>query len=247
MKPATYSIHDFTFKGTSLSELRHIIKEVFDQHIYYFESNVSKPRIIDLGAHIGIATHYFAKMHPNAEITSVEPHPLAFKLLKENCDWNRLNNVTVVQAAVVPTHTVPASQEVTETTTKLYTDSAKEWLSSTSIYNRAWNKTQEDMVEITVPTIHLAKLIHSKPVDLLKIDIEGAEWDVLLKAGDELRNVAHLILEYHPRFTQDEQKIVQHLKKFGLQLTEDLPISPKKRKKLHIVEFKNNKLLRKRS
>jgi FkbM family methyltransferase len=243
MKKATYSIHDYTFEGTNFQELRNIVNEVFDQHIYYFETDTPNPRIIDIGAHVGIATHYFARTHPTAEILAVEPHPVSYSLLQENCNWNRLTNVTTLQAAVVPnpsfSHEKPPSQ------TTLFTDKSGEWLSSTSTQNGGWNDGQEGMTEITIPAITLAKLIDDKPVQLLKMDIEGAEWEVLLRAGEELRNIERLILEYHPQRDRQLDKLVAALQQFQLRPFPPIPVSPKKRRQLQMLEFVNKKLAKK--
>jgi FkbM family methyltransferase len=241
MKKATYSIHDYTFQGTDLAELRHIVNEVFDQHIYYVEIDHPEPRIIDVGAHIGVATHYFKRTHPTANLTAVEPHPVAFNLLQENCSWNRLENVSFIHAAVV-TETQKATNQNHIT---LHTDAQGEWLSSTSILERGWNAGQDGMHEITVPAITLTELINNQPVQLLKMDIEGAEWDVLLSAGEELRLVERLVLEYHPYQEHDVNKLVAALQQYQLRLTEPIPASPKKRRQLQILEFVNKKLAKK--
>lgn len=252
MKTTNYSIHDYTFQGTNLRELRNIVNEVFDQHSYYFETQNPNPRIIDIGAHIGVATHYFAHTHPGATIIAVEPHPVSFSMLQENCEWNRLSdkaNITFIQAAIVPNHILnqdfQQNSEKGSSQTTLYTDQTGEWLSSTSIQNGGWNAEQEDMTEIIVPALTLAELIDNQPVQLLKMDIEGAEWDVLLNAGEELRLVERLILEYHPKRDLHVQKLLSALQQFQLRLIEPLPVSPKKRRQLQILEFVNKKLAKK--
>jgi hypothetical protein len=49
---------------------------------------------------------------------------------------------------------------------------------------------------IQVATVRLAELLGSQ-VDLLKLDIEGAECDVLLDCEPRLRNISHLFVEFH--------------------------------------------------
>src|SRR5206468_1716479 len=44
-----------------------------------------------------------------------------------------------------------------------------------------------------------------KPVDFLKIDIEGAEYQVMMDIVDQLYHVKNLFLEYHGSFHQNKQ------------------------------------------
>lgn len=226
------SIHGYTLYGSDLEELKAIIKEVFQQHCYYFESEKKDPLIFDFGAHVGVATHYFKHIYPEAQVVAFEPHPRSFKLLQKNVEWNRLEDVLRIQAALIPSHS-------TAKNLTLYTDNEGTWLSSSSIQDRAWNGGQDDMKAITVPTITLANALANagQKVDVVKMDIEGAEWDVLMSAKAELKEIKRLILEYHPRRTRHLPDLVDHLEKFGLFLTEPLSQSPKKNRELQILEF----------
>jgi hypothetical protein len=50
---------------------------------------------------------------------------------------------------------------------------------------------------VTVPSLRLADLIAHEPVDLLKLDIEGAEAAVLADCGHVLRNVSAMVIDLH--------------------------------------------------
>jgi hypothetical protein len=47
-----------------------------------------------------------------------------------------------------------------------------------------------------IPTIRLKDYL-TTPVDFLKIDIEGAEWEVLEDCAGQLQQVENLFVEYH--------------------------------------------------
>jgi hypothetical protein len=49
---------------------------------------------------------------------------------------------------------------------------------------------------MSVPTVLLADYLDA-PVDLLKMNIEGAEWPVLKAAESKIRQVREIIIEYH--------------------------------------------------
>jgi len=57
--------------------------EIVIRDSYKLQSLVFKPDVIfDIGANIGVFTHYAHKLFPDAKIVSVEPHPSNFAILK---------------------------------------------------------------------------------------------------------------------------------------------------------------------
>jgi hypothetical protein len=74
--------------------------------------------------------------------------------------------------------------------------SPDKWYSVGGIHDGAWNGKQKSW-KIEVKCRPLTEYL-TMPVDLLKMDIEGAELKVLQAAGEKLKAVKHLIMEYHP-------------------------------------------------
>lgn len=220
------STERFTITGTNHQELRGLIREVFKEHVYYFETDRPKPYIIDLGAHVGVATLYFSYIAPNAQIMAVEPNPKTFALLQQNLTENFVDNVTAIEAAVA---TRKGSQ-------RFFMDkTTDQWYSTSGFEKGAWNHRQESE-EITVATMTLTELI-THPVDLLKMDIEGAETEVLLSTTDALRLINHLILEFHPGGLNSLERITDHLNHFGLKPLEPQSKKPSDRPRLQLIEF----------
>src|SRR5690349_947133 len=83
-------------------EFNELKKELYTEHRYYLELDKEDPVILDMGAHIGLATLYFKQIYPEATITAFEPHPGNFAILQKNVLENQLKNVALVQAAVAP-------------------------------------------------------------------------------------------------------------------------------------------------
>ena len=54
--------------------------------------------------------------------------------------------------------------------------------------------------------IHMAVLIHKRKVEFIKIDIEGAEYDVLEECKARMGSVGAITLEYH----QNERNLASH-------------------------------------
>ena len=183
---AATRLGNFTVNYHNLEEYHHIKREIFVDHIYYFESENPDPLIIDAGAHIGLATLYFKHLFPAARIIAIEPNPTSFKLLEQNVWENNLSDVKCIHGALIDDD----RENIT-----LFQDVKKEWLMTTSIHEGAWSGDQKTE-PIVVPALKLAQLI-TEPVELLKMDIEGSELKVLRGARHSLDVVKNLRLEFH--------------------------------------------------
>jgi FkbM family methyltransferase len=190
------------------SELENIRREIFNEGIYNLRLDTDKPFIIDGGAHIGMATIFFKSQYPKSQILAIEPNPRSFKLLQTNVEQNDLQNVTLMNSALGP-------KEGTKT---LYIDPTDDrWDSSASFHHGGWTGGHNTK-DIQVPTVSLSSLIMNRRVDLLKLDIEGAEQKVLIEAEQHLGNIKNIIIEFHPVGGQNLQKIVRLLRKNGFEV-----------------------------
>jgi FkbM family methyltransferase len=190
----------YTVFFTQSEEFHRLKQEIFSQHVYYFETAQPQPKILDIGAHIGLSTLYFKKLFPGAKITAVEPLPPNFRLLEENIWQNRLEGVNTIEAAVWST---PGEL------TFYYDESPYQWFSTASTLPQAWNE-QQQTASTTVSAITLSSLL-SEPIDFLKLDIEGAEQGILEEAHDRLHFVKEMIVEFHPVPHQSLPKLISLL------------------------------------
>lgn len=160
-------------------------KEIFSQEIYKFNNSSSNPVIIDCGANIGLSTLYFAIAYPNSKVFAFEPDNVIFNLLQKNINDNKLANVTIYNEAV--------------------------WIKDAelSFSNKGSEASQIDTTgqSVTkVKAIHLAQfLAQFEKIDFLKMDIEGAEFDVVKNCASELHKVQHFFLEYHGTSSETEK------------------------------------------
>jgi FkbM family methyltransferase len=151
-----------------------VLSEVFVERVYAFGLPAAAPRVIlDLGAHIGASVLFFHERFPDARIVALEPDPGTFERLRRNVGG--LPGVELRHAAVAPQDgPVP------------FFPSRQGWVSSLT----------GDGDSVTVEGCTLAGLLRELgSVDLLKIDVEGAEREVL--AGAALGEVGTIIGEYH--------------------------------------------------
>ncbi len=134
--------------------------------------------IVDAGANSGYSARYFATTYPAAKIFAIEPDESNFNLLQINS--HSLPNITPFLGALWPTRTRLAIQNPNAPKTAI----------------RVGNSGPSSGL---VETVTIPELVRQYGViDILKIDIEGAEIEVF--SSDDLtwlRNVRCLIIELH--------------------------------------------------
>lgn len=162
-----------------------LFSEIFFEYIYYFESKKRTPRIIDCGANIGMATLFFKTLYPDSKIVCFEPDPITFKMLKHNIIQNSLTNVTLVNAAV----SARAGKIA------LFRNKNVEGGDLLMSIFRHHSTAGPNIEKIDVSSERLSKYIGAH-LDYLKLDIEGAEGEVLQEIKHKLKNVQELCIEY---------------------------------------------------
>jgi FkbM family methyltransferase len=160
-------------------------QELIVNKMYEFETESAKPYIIDCGANLGLSVYYFSKLYPTAEIVAFEPEEAIFNVLDANIKTYQLKNVTAYKKAVWDS----------ETTLEFFTDKGM----GGSVTN-VFSKQKPTLIE----TLMLSSFMNKK-VDMLKMDIEGAEYTVLKSCAHLLKNVQHLFVEYHSFINKPQQ------------------------------------------
>lgn len=145
-----------------------------------FYSPNDSPRILDCGSNIGVSVIRYKELYPLSRITAFEPDPDICKVLRMNIARNNLSDVEVVEAAVWTANgTLPF--------TRLPQDDTQAGHLGLSEFSKE---------TITVPTVWLGDYIQT-PIDFVKLDIEGAELDVLMSCRHLLTNIRQMIIEVH--------------------------------------------------
>jgi len=174
----------FTVEGSSYALLLKLFKELFLAEPYAFTTPSATPLIFDGGANIGLAVLYFKKLFPAAHIVAFEPNPEAFRLLARNVAVNHLRDVHLHQVALAAaTGNLP-----------FYYGADGASLTGSLQAHAAGVHT------VQVPARHLADYLPATvPVDLLKLDVEGAEAAILtdLSQAGLLGRFRRCIVEYH--------------------------------------------------
>jgi FkbM family methyltransferase len=181
-----------------------LYKDIFIHRIYHFEAQRPDPLILDCGSNIGMSILYFKHLYPKARIIGFEPDPAIFSYLQENIARNDLSDVRLVQAAL-------ATQEGTLT----FLSDGKY---GSCLAEHAPGDIPEGWTKYEVPCVRLQDYL-SEPVDFLKMNIEGAEWEVLANSEDRLRQVQEMVIEYHhlPGLPRTLHRILELLHRQGFE------------------------------
>lgn len=168
--------------------------------------------ILDAGANVGLFAVWAAKERPAAKIVSLEPFPKTFQSLERNVHQNGLQHrIRPVQCALAA-----------ETGERLIQGDAES--PNSRLIARDMENSESDA--IAVPCFTLVDCLTAErleTVDLLKMDIEGSEWEVILStSGEVLRRFRHIILEYHEVHASlgyAPTQLFSHLSSAGYRLT----------------------------
>ena len=137
---------------------------------------------VDIGANVGTYTLQVASKYPKNKIISIEAHPNEFNALKRNViDVNNLENVTLVNMGVFS-----KKDELT-----LYEQGI--WTASSSAFIKS-----EKQIKIKCDTLDkiIQKLENNQKL-VIKMDIEGSEYDALLGGIKTLENCRKIMIEVH--------------------------------------------------
>src|ERR687887_146848 len=148
---------------------------------------------VDVGAHIGRYTIISSKrVGPNGKVIAIEAHPENYEMLKKNIQLNGLTNVTALNYAI--------NSKEEESQLKLYLPEEEMGYTiyNTIMTNRA-NPIEDKFVEVDAATLDNLLLLQQngighEQVNWIKVDVEGAEFEVLKGATNILSKSKDIVL-----------------------------------------------------
>lgn len=175
------------------NRMMHTAKEVFFTDDYKFDQIqdevlrlCSEPVVIDVGANVGYLSAFTFTRFPSASVLSVEPLPKNLELLKRNRALNSSFNWSVFEGVL----------SGVDGQTEIQFDSSDDFSTSASMYG-----LDDGADKIQVQSLKLSSLLSSNElseVHILKLDCEGAEYDILYAlSDDELNRIAFITTETH--------------------------------------------------
>ena len=160
-------------------------KETFE----FFKSEIKKGNtILDIGAHIGLYAAPLSSLTGElGKVYCFEPTPETFKVLSKTVKINKLTNVKCINAAV------------TETTGKINFNLTSLDGKGSNANSIVETERTKNSVEVHAYSIDDFRLQNKLKIDVLKIDVEGAELNALKGAQKTFIEDRPLgILALHP-------------------------------------------------
>ncbi len=204
-RPGTAQCGTFTVRFVDGLSYYMSWKDIFVHRIYHFEAARPDPRVLDCGSNIGLSVLYAKQAYPAARVTAFEADPRLLPVLRENLARNGLAGVNTVEAVL-------GAHDGTVT------------LTSEGACGSYVAGSTDVVIEATGAASHTVRCVRlrdwlAEPVDFLKMNIEGAEWEVLEDSADRLRSVREMVTEYHhlPRLPRTLHRILNLLDRSGFE------------------------------
>lgn len=142
--------------------------------------------IVDAGGYIGTASIALSTLYPNAKIICIEPSEDNYQILKKNVA--KFEKIITLNAALVSSNSNSA---------KLKDRGTGEW--GYTVVNKP-NDNQEASLLHEVNAVNLSHIREKYgDIGMLKIDIEGGEYDLLTNDLDSLKKIPYIFAELHER------------------------------------------------
>jgi FkbM family methyltransferase len=204
-------------------ETSHLLQQIFVDNLYFRNgiSLAANPLVIDGGANIGLFTLFVLQHHPSATVVAVEPAPQTFRVLQANT--SRFKTATVHNYALgredgtmpfiyFPNSTTASGLHEPEDVERLERLVRSMILKSETTPAALHQPEGRELLDyvvadrlkrqtVMVPVRNLSSLIDEagmRRIDLLKLDIEGKEYDALCGIRDEhWSRIDQLVIEVH--------------------------------------------------
>ncbi len=195
--PGSIRMLDYELQYSDLLSFCPQWHDIFIDGALEFRVPSAAPRILDCGGNVGLASLFFKRRFPAARITAYEADPALFAMMKANLSANGASDVETVQAALW-------------TTNGRVTFRAEG--SDSGMIDRLLGAVAGKSVD--VPSLRLRDVIANganganrtaERIDLLKLDIEGAEDAVLADCEPVLDRVGAIVMDLHEFAPADRQ------------------------------------------
>ena len=170
--------------ASSTLDAQIIYNEIFRDGCYDHVELPDEPFVVDVGAHIGLFAMFVTGRAPRAEILAFEPSPETAALLRRNLELHHLTNVAVREVALGAVD----ERDVRFTHYPMAPGNSTRYPEDKALQKEVMARTLSMKLvervhqghELSVDVERLAShLPAGRRVDLLKVDVEGAELDVL--------------------------------------------------------------------
>jgi len=169
----------------------------------------AKSVIFDVGAHIGLFSLYARALNPVVSIVAFEPEATNFTRLENTINENQIENIQLEPLALSSS------------------SGSKQFVIALDSHNHHLLSASEPESKLKVQNVKAISLFDYckkkkiKKISLIKLDIEGGEFDVIGSWKKEDFNLIDaILLEYHNIFGNEHKQLVEILRVngFGVQV-----------------------------
>ena len=194
-KEITIVCNNTRIKGDTFDNF-YVVQELFAEGVYNFHINTRNIAVIDVGMNVGIASLFFAGIKNVSGVYSYEPFPETFQRAVNNFALNPL-----LKEKIFPYNAGVGGSDATLEIPVIIGESAVMSTSDFFIEQMATHQSQK----IKVGIIDIKKVIpmvqeeHPGESILLKLDCEGAEYDIIdqLDKTGMLSSISIIVIEWH--------------------------------------------------
>jgi FkbM family methyltransferase len=176
---ASYKGMKFFFRYQDMSAIDETLMRGEYDFIVDDIQRADKPVIVDIGMNVGDFAVMALACNPQSRIVGIEAHPETARIAEKNASLNTGKSWTVLNRAA-------------------WKDNGMIYLETgaASVSTKISSSGKLGVQGIDMPS--LFALLPDRQVDIMKIDIEGAEEEFLCAYPDYLSKIKHLIVEIHP-------------------------------------------------
>lgn len=198
--------NNLKYKLRGRSSDKTVFKEIWLNHLYnQFGVKVeSGDTVVDVGAHVGIFATYAAEHSKTGKVYSFEPFIENYKRLQFH---KKVNN----KDQIVPFNYGISGDAGTKV---LYINSKNS--GGNSLFKGESKKEKVKIETLTLKEFCVNQNI--KTIDFLKIDCEGAEYNIFNQDHSFLKGVKKIIMESHPIEGNSVFDILETLKSYGFKI-----------------------------
>jgi FkbM family methyltransferase len=202
-KPVRFQLRNGGSFNVSHFMTLYIYKEIFIDGCYDRVELPKRPTILDVGANTGLFSIRMKQLYPEATIYCFEPLPSNVEELNRNITGSGLKNVTII----------PQGVGGSTRTEKLFID--KDNIGGHSIIPTGIQGSRK-YEQINILSLKDAfKNLAILKCNLLKLDCEGAEYEIIKSIDQELSAMIDKIIFEPSRLLYDLEELNQHLLKLG--------------------------------
>jgi FkbM family methyltransferase len=171
---------------------------------------------IDLGANEGYFSIIAGKLVGNkGRVIAIEPQTRLQNIIHKNIELNKLSNIEIIKMVISDKKGKEIFNLSPDTNT-----------GSSGVLKKQSYKVSQEIIDSTTLK-ELISQLKIKKIDLLKIDVEGSEYEVILgsKTLFESHIIKNIALELHPEFLKKRNlninEITDFLYKIGYKINTD--------------------------